>query len=664
MNALATQVTNSNEDLSSVPAKWRVEVDAWVREFGRLANGLTTKHEIAKVMSCNISSVNRKLRIFKQSGALGLAPDYKGPKALPDAFIDYWRNLVEDYQRATSPAFRELVRRWRKKEPIDGYPGHPGWPNLPKGWGTDGRNLRRHQGTKLEIVAMREGLGKATARHAPKVLTTRVGLWHLSHIAFDDVWLNMNTTLLTSPQIVRVMELGAADILSGCRFMRGTKPRIVRADGTRENLNEADMRFALASVLFNHGISPRGTTLLVEHGTAAIRSRVRDILKRGLGDLIQIPDGGMTGKEQILVGMHEGRGGGNPRHKSPLESLHNLIQNEQSALPAQTGNDRVEPEFLHGIRKETEWLFQVAKQLPPNVLHELQFPSMEYYSQLLPALEALDQVINGRDWHNLEGWAECGFITTDYRISADSNEWITGEKFLALPAPARAALMAVAEADKRCMLPRKMSPREVYERGRSMEGAVMTVPQGIIAEILYEDLAQPRKVRDGYILIQDKEVAPEPMHFESRILRADGREEELRDGETFDVVVNPFDPRFAWIFAARRQAGVFLGLAKRVQRPSRADAKGIQIALGRQLQRMADLTSDMKRRHAGASNGLTRRTLKRVKHNADIIANARQGMRDMTQLAAAALDASLPTENQANETTPNEDHDTIHYSKW
>lgn len=621
---------------ASLPAKWRSQADEWRKALERLFNSQMTKAEVCASLGVNRATVDRKIAAVKEYGWRGLIPNYKAPTRLPEAFVEAWKALQQKYQRKTSSAYRELLRMWRAKEKIEGYDGHPGWPNLPAGW--DKRNLYRYQPTKLELTALRHGLGRAIHLHAPKTLATRVGLWPLSHILWDDVQLDMKAHVLTSRQECRPMQIGALDLLSGCRFHHGNKPQLKRKDGTKASLNEADMRFALAAELYTFGISSRGTTMVIEHGTAAIRDRVRDILKRGLGDKIHFDDSGMTGKLQAIAGMGDGKGGGgNFRFKAALESLHNLIHNDLSALPAQIGHDRDEPEFLGTVERELQLLWRLAKRLPTETLQLFKFPTHEYHSQLVPLINGLLETINRREDHDLEGWAALGFITREYRLTADSPVWMPEAQLLALPSTAQAAMRAVADADQRCWRPRKLSPREVFDAGMQ-SGTIERVPTGIIAEILYQDLAQPRKCMDGTFSFRDIEIAPEEMHFESRIMRADGREEELKDRETYEVVLNPFDPSKLWVFAGTRSRGAFLGIAKRVERVCRADRPAAERAWGRQKERLTDLLE-------GSRNRNVRRTkdaAARHKHNADTIEAFKAKRADFTRQATDALTASLP----------------------
>lgn len=628
------------DEYAKLPSKWRTQCDAVMRVLKQWTAGQLTKAEAISTLGMSRATFDRKVAAAKTLGWRGLVPQYKGAVSLPTEFVQHWKKLVESNQRKTAPAYRALVRQWKDRHPIPGYAGHPGWPNLPRGW--DQRNLYRYQPTKLEMTALRHGLSRATTLHAPKVLSTRVGLWHLSHIVWDDVWLDLKGRLLNQRKPCRVLQIGALDLLSGSRFHYGQRPQLLRADGTRASLTEADMRFALCSQLYNYGISPRGTRMVIEHGTATIRDNVRDILSRGLGDLIGFDESGMTGKLQAIAGMYDGKGGGgNFRHKAALESLHNLMHNELAALPGQTGHGRDEPEFLAVMEREEEWLRKVAERINPAILAKFRSPFLDYHAEFCPVVREVLQRINERTEHDLEGWAELGFVSRKYRLTPQSADWMSEEQLLALPAPARQAMIAIAEADARCLLPHKLSPAEVFHRGHT-SGDVMRVPLPIIAEILYLDLARPARADKGEFVVEDHEIAPGAMHFESRVMRSDGREEELRQGETYDLVINPYDPGIingkgsAFVYSATRQKGAFLGLAQRVQRHCRADAEGATLAHARVAKRMSDLLTETRARHVGTTKAATERKA----HNLRVIEDYLGDQSDATEAAIADLAAA------------------------
>jgi hypothetical protein len=68
------------------------------------------------------------------------------------------------------------------------------------------------------------------------------------------------------------------------------------------------------------GYSPRGTMLMLEHGTAALREDVERILYDASGGLIRCDRQPIEGKQQALTQYWGGTEGGNFRAKASLES--------------------------------------------------------------------------------------------------------------------------------------------------------------------------------------------------------------------------------------------------------------------------------------------------------------------------------------------------------
>lgn len=624
---------HDHELISALPSKWRNVVTARLLALQQYFGGLVTKSQAMQRLAVSRATFDRLLNKVQEGGWSALVPEYRGVSApiedsLPEAFIEFWRMLVEKNQRKTAPAYRRLLVIWRARVPFEidgkqhdhvpGYPSWQGWPNLPTGWGL--RTMYRKKPTQMALTAMRQGLGKARMKHGAKVLSTRVGLHHMSHVLFDDVKLDLKAHLAGSRKLVVPLQLGALELLSGSRFAHGMKPQLYRADGTRESLNEGDMRFLLCSVLRHQGISARGTTFVVEHGTAAIRQPVRDILQRAFGDLVRCEDSGMIGDLQAIAGTYDGRGArGNPNHKAALESLHNLIHNELAFLPAQTGHDRNAPEFLGVLERDHEDLFRLAQRLPPEVRALLRHRTPEYHTQAVPLINGILDAINRRTDHNNEGWLELGFISKRYRLMPDSDAWIPEHRLLEMAPAARTAILSQADADARCWERVKMSPHDVFETGRS-RGDLVKVPDSVIAEILYQDLAMPKRVHDtgeysSCFAWDDQEFSVSTVAFHARVKTPQGQELTLTRGETYDVVLNPFDPSVLWVFSATRQRGSFLGIAERVQRICRLDTEAKKEQWKRAARDLREHLEPVRRRHAATTDA----EISRLKHNRKVI---------------------------------------------
>lgn len=551
-------------------------------------------------------SLRRKWYAFQKDGWAALV-DWSVAGSdraeLPAEFVQWFKALAEKNQRKTRPAYRVFKAMWHRGEAVPGLAADLPRHILPPGCSY--ANLARKVADAFALTAMRNGLGAARAAHGPMILTTRAGLWPMSHVMIDDLWHDNFVIYRGAP--VRVLEFDAIEVFSACKIGWGTKPRMQREDGTMEGLQEKFVRMLLAQVFFQHGFNPtRGTTLMAEHGTAAVREDLEKLLFDRTDGKITVRRSGVLGKEQAVKGMFPGRGGGNPRFKSPLESLRNLIHNELGALPGQTGLDYTQlPESTEGAKRhDIDMLKAVAvlAQRNPERAALIQLSLLQYHSQFLPLLGDVYETINRRDWHALEGWSKCGFVVPQLN---DAGQWVAPET---LPATKRDVLLALAKMDKGYSREIKLSPRQVFNRGLEQ---LEKIPAFVVAEILGNDFAREEKCERSYFEFQDQELDPEPLQFESRITDPDGHERELAS-DRYQVFVNPFDLNQLFVHDAR---GRHLGIARRAVRVSRADDEGLKRQFGRGETRLNDLLKPIRARHAD----ITRAATARNSHNAEVI---------------------------------------------
>src|ERR1700677_4418426 len=215
----------------------------------------------------------------------------------------------------------------------------------------------RYLPSKFELAAERRGQNYAIGKCGPQIFTTRVGLHYMSHLMLDDVW-HDNFVVFQRQGICRVVELDVLEVFSGALAFWGCKPRLKREDGTFDQSLAKYVPLALAGIFSREGYSPRGTELLLEHGTAAAPERVKKLLSDATGKLITARESGITGEEQAVIGWR-GQGKGNSRFKALLETHHSLKHNELANLQGQTGLSReTRPEFTHGILEDDDDLLK------------------------------------------------------------------------------------------------------------------------------------------------------------------------------------------------------------------------------------------------------------------------------------------------------------------
>ncbi|MBI4024820.1 MAG: hypothetical protein HY360_07540 [Verrucomicrobia bacterium] len=463
-------------------------------------------------------------------------------RSLPAEFIEFWKSLCENNQRVSAAPWRELCRMWERREPIPGYEGHPNWPRLPRGWSQG--NLYRHLPRKFELMVSRVGRSAAAAER-PLVYTTRRNLWVGSHYLFDDIWHDHFVNCFDTRRAGRPLEFHALDLYSACKFAWGMRVRAETADGKMEHLKESEMRFLLAYVLGSFGYSPRGTILVVEHGTAAIREDLEQLLQTASGGLITVARSGMDGAA-AHAGQYAGRAKGNFRFKAAIESIGNLIHNEMGALPGQTGRNRdTRPEELHGLLKHNDALLCALAQLPRERAALLQLPLLEF-RQFLRIADEIYARINARTPHSLEGW---------------------DDHFITCP---------------RTMTIRRKSPSEVWEPGKC---DLIPLRPEAIALLLGPDLAIERKTRKGMFEFHESELSADPLRFEAH---------QLIEGEKYRTVLNPFQPDALWVFDAR---GRFVAQCPRLHAVCKSDVEAIHRACGHAAKIEAELLAPVRARH-------------------------------------------------------------------
>jgi hypothetical protein len=556
--------------------------------------GVTNQlQRIAREMGVSYPSARRKLSTWQKSRDWRKLADGRSLESVSSCrtadpgFREHWQKLVEGNQRSMAAARRQLIRQWKAKTPIPGYEDLLHWPAIPQGWSMT--RLAALKPPKVNISLIRMGV-KSAAKYMPQLLRTRVGLWPGSHIQMDDVW--HDHIVRDGNQSVRVLEFGALDVWSACRFAWGTKPRRKKMHGGHEGLSEKDFRFFVAGVLWTYGYSANGTVLMLERGTAALRESVAQRLFDDTGGLITVEAGAMKGEQQALLGMWGGRAGGSGNFKSHLESLHNLIHNELAALPGQTGKDRQsQQESTYGLVRYQEKLLAWAQTMPPEIAQALKHPLMDYHTEFVPLLNYVYKVaINGRTEHRLEGWEEMGRVITQYTMAPGSELWLGVDD---LPEETRPLVMSAAAADPaRWTRRHRMSPAHAYETGRKQ---LMQASHAMLMDLLGDDCAVERRVEGSYIEFQDAEVSPSKLIYEARVTTPDGQSRELRRGEKYSCFANPFFPETLLIGDAKNRC---VGTARQVRRISMADRETTTAQWGHNAMRAAEILEPVRARHA------------------------------------------------------------------
>ena len=583
-----------------------------------MARGHTTAcRQVAAQMGVSFSTAWRWFEAARRGDLHQLADKRRDAKLwqtehtlLPAADIATFRAYALKNQRKVAPAVRDMHRDWRSgklttTQPVDPRTG------LPEGWSVN--NLRKHAPSAYELTASRQGRAAASV-HRPKVITTRVGLRCGQYYVGDDVWHDHLVDYPGQRTPVRPLEADVLDLASACLVHHGLRPRLKRADGSRENLTEREVRWIVAATLRDRGYrtDELGTTWLIEHGTFTIR----DELARTLWDHFRIRiEMSSIMADVPWLGSFGGKGGGNPRFKAALESFHNLRHNELAALPGQVGKDRDHtPEEHKALVRYAEQIGAAAERLAlvaPGYADKLRRPVM-LYSDFADINDKKVAIINDRRDHHLEGWAEAGHKVVQYLLG---EQLLDEAAFLALPVPPGTDVFTWGRtlAEQGHTRSRLKSPAEVWRAGR---GELSRLPAHGISLILGPELAREQRVEAGEFIWRDAELGTlSEWRYFAEITGPNGRRELLADGETYLVHPNPFAYDELCVSDAK---GRFMGVARRHDRICRADTAGMQEEFKRIKHHEAELQAELARKAAPLS--AERVDLRR--HNAEVLDQA------------------------------------------
>lgn len=474
-------------------------------------------------------------------------------------FMAELAKIVEEHQRNNTAAFRTLRKRWAtRRVTIPGYETWPGWPKVPAGW-TDGNlgKIVKDATNAARLRSIRVGTSSKTNTFLPTVLTTRTNLWPGAVIQLDDVWHTNFVTLGKKREVVRVLELGALDLFSACRFHFGAKPRRQRENKSWETIGGADMRMFLAGMFHQFGYSPSGTMLMSEHNTAKVSEDIARILYDSTHGMIRVDYQPIEGKQAALCGYWAGTEGGNFRAKACLESTHSLMHNDLGHLSMQTGHNS------HGLQgpvttdRIASYILRIVKSVLEKVPHRehlLRLPALDFHTQFYPFLVDYYQFgLNGRHDHDLEGWEALGHVISQYTTIPGSGQFFDEETFLKLPTPSQTAIRHAAAADPQSWSRRhKLSPLDVWEKRPKFT----PIPPVVLCDILGGDLAREVTARRGFLEFSDQEIACDPLVYQARFVSGPNQGREIPHGEKVKMFILPFDDRTAMVVDSKER---FLG---------------------------------------------------------------------------------------------------------
>jgi len=489
MNAIASIPPADLETFAAYPPKAQREVLAWLPIVETIASAPATVVAMecaAKKTGRPYATIRRRYYAWRDGGWQSLARrnalpsgGRPGGRHSPE-FVAEWRRRCENVQRrAIRQAWQQLMRDLAAGAPVPGlapwsvlwaedFPGQPIPDAMPPLWvpkGLSYPSLVRLAPSKFELATMRQGRFAASSLR-PLVRVTRAGLAPGQILVFDDMWHDHKVNFFGAGQqdALRPLEFHCIDLASTCKIAWGVRPRVVRPDGTHDQLKDAEFRQLLAQVLCVVGYRKEGVALHVEHGTAAIPPSLADYLAAASDGAITVERGGIDAKT-ILKGGFAPRGRGNFRFKAALESLGGLYHNALAMLPGQTGlsPDRA-PENAETLDKYNRAVMRAVMQLPDELGAKLWLPVMSF-REFTAILAQVYARLNARTDHDLEGWEESGYVRQVF-VPAPGLPGIPFETLYADPAKYAGAL-ALAHSDPSTWVRQeKLSPAAVWEQAK------------------------------------------------------------------------------------------------------------------------------------------------------------------------------------------------------
>lgn len=598
-------------DVARLRSGARLKLDRWRAILAPLLElpekGITTAlTEAAHVHGLSYETLKAKYYAARRNGLLSLVDRAKaGPGwwntekeiGLPDADKDLVRTYCLQNDRSCESAIELLRQDWKlgkvsTSRPIDRFTG------FPSGWSA--KNLLRCKPSEYELQAARKGRAAATA-HRSLVYTTRAGLWVGSHIQIDDKWHDHEVNSFAEMQSGRPLELYSHDLASAYKIAWGFRVRTKRLDdGTWRGLEARMTRLIIAATFYLHGYSPRGTTLVLEHGTANAADWIQDALRDCSGGLVTCSESGMLGAA-AHAGQYAGIRRGNPRHKASLESHNNLEHNRLAHLPAQVGKSWQErPEQVTAQLARNAELLAIYPHLPPAIAEALEFELLEQ-SEFQRIAQTIYDAIADSPEHALEGWEESGNIVPQFHLGPG---WVDRDQVRRdrMSEAQYAAFRLMLESGQIPTRIRRMSRREVWRRGNA---ALVRIPPATACQIIVgkdEHLAPVRTVRDGEIAFRDPEIGPGLHRYAVECRDYTGRRFALSDRAEVQLIVNPFASESAFV---RSTKGEYLGEIRRISIPSRADHESVTRRMGEASHTETEALTDV-RRLLGVPGGMKR----------------------------------------------------------
>ena len=517
------------------------------------------------------------------------------------AVIEWWKECCDRHKRSFYSAWEELKAKYQAGEMIGDVDWKRFWPyseckfrvmgkhpprefQLPPGWSY--HNMMRHKPRAIETAVARHGRHEAR-KFSERVHTTRTDLKPGQRYEFDDMWHNHITITKGYRKTIRPLELSVIDVSSDYKPVYGIKQRREDVDGKRKNLTLADMLLTVAHLGCNVGYHKDGCVLVVEGGAASIPTWLEVVLIELSGGKIRVSRSGVD--RIVPYGKWGYDHKGNPDHKAHIEGAHNLIQNRLDMLPGYMGsNSRIDkPEDFDALCNTVDKMLAAREMLPEELSDRLKFPVLDFKTFHDVVDVVYDQIFDTRD-HELEGWEKR--MVRQWR-ALPGEAWKGEAEFAELSEEQQKLLAPLIQQEGNSRVV-KMSRREAWEAGKA---DLVRLPD-YAAAMICAPLAEERKCPPAEIVFITNGV--KSFYRVATCTGPDGATVELKEGQKYKWLVNPFDARVVFVSA---EDGKYIGKCEQAEVVDRGDETAVKERVKETRKAFEDALKSQRRRSIPAA---------------------------------------------------------------
>ena len=540
-------------------------------------------------------------------------------------FGNIFKTYCERNQRAAAPAWEQMMfdlRRgvlfeggldwralWKMEHPHGAPPVECPHDYIPRGMGY--RNMMLYcKLTPFEKAVTRIGT-KAASAFVPHVYTTRVGLLPGQLYMTDDVWDDIEIAVPgVSRAIARPVSLVSMDAASTFLMAKQTRARYKKEDGTFDSIKELEMLHHVWNVLCNYGFHKDGMIWILEHGTAALKEWVQELVTKMTGDRVTFRHSGFLGKA-LHKGVFDYAGGGNFRIKAMLEGIFKLYHYRMGSLPGQTGGNarKDRPEQLEGLERYASGILKKAEGMELAARERLLYGALTWrgYGE---RVDNILHAINSRHEHDIEGFVDNGWMEKEISLDGKTG-WKSVSEITYLPTEnARNAALDLMNTPGHNRF-RKWSPLEVWE---NHQDNLERLPLWCGVQILGMENVKKVTVKSNHLIeFQDQWYGTEPLRYEGWVATPAQERMILAPGREYGIFVNINDISRAVIVELPK--GDILGIARQWKSVMPLDQEEIATRQALQARAAKALAAPVIERHADEADD----RLAAMAHNETII---------------------------------------------